>query len=65
MATSTFDKSFVIIKPEDQRRILDIIHSDEPAIPIDVPPYSQAERDRAAVLISNLFESEGVTKGNP
>ena len=31
MATSTFDKSFVVVKKEDQRRILDVIHSGAPA----------------------------------
>lgn len=65
MATSTFDKSFVVVKKEDQRRILDVIHSGAPAMSNNVPPYTQAERDKAAVLISRLFEQEGVAEDSP
>lgn len=64
MATSTFDKLFVVNEPEDRRRILDIIHSDEPAMSIDVPPYTQEERNKATELICRVFESNN-TKRNP
>ena len=44
MATSTFDKLFIVTDPKDQQRIWDVIYSDEPAAPINCPPYTEAVR---------------------
>ena len=45
MATSTFDKTFVV-KPEEMDRVLKVIRSNEPAKPIKTPPYTVKEKDR-------------------
>ena len=46
VATSTFDKVFIITDPEDQKRIIDVVSSDKPAQPIKAPLYTQKERER-------------------
>ena len=59
MATSTFDKSFVITNAADKERILKVVNSAEPVRPIKKPPYTQTERDRSVELLKQcLFRSE-------
>jgi len=59
MATSTFDKSFVIKKAADKERVLKVVNSEEPVRPIRKPPYTQKERDRSVELLKQcLFRSE-------
>lgn len=50
MATSSFDKTFVVDDPADQRRLLDIMEA--PVVEDKhVPVYTQADIDRGESLL--------------
>ena len=55
MATSTFDKFFIVTDPEDQKRIWDVIYSDEPAAPINRPLYTEFEREKSIAAMRECF----------
>ena len=55
MATSTFDKLFIVTDPKDQQRIWDVIYSDEPAAPINCPPYTDADRKETENFLRQHF----------
>lgn len=55
MATSTFDKVFIIDNPEDQKRVLEVVNSNEPVRPIKCSPYTQKERDRSVELLKQYL----------
>ena len=55
MATSTFDKLFIVTDPKDQQRIWDVIYSDEPAAPINCPPYTEAMREQSVAALRECF----------
>lgn len=50
MATSTFDKEFIVTNPESQKRLRAILESDEPGVPLTMPLYDEAERKRSEEL---------------
>ena len=55
MATSTFDKLFIVTDPEEQKRIWDVIYSDEPAAPINRPLYTEDEREKSIAAMRECF----------
>ncbi len=55
MATSTFDKLFIVTNPEDQKRIWNVIYSDEPAAPIRNVPYTEIEREKSIAAMRECF----------
>ena len=59
MATSTFDRTFIVSDKSDQERIYRVMNSDKPAAPIKNPPYTQEERDRSAELLRQCLSRSG------
>lgn len=49
MAAESFDRVFVVTEPEEQQRIYDVLNSNFE--PIDVRPYSEAERVKAGEFV--------------
>lgn len=51
MATSTFDRKIEITNPESLRKLLEIMESDAPEMPVSNHPYNDAERKRGEDLL--------------
>ena len=44
MATSTFDKNFVVTDPDAQKKVIDLLSSDKPVKKISKPSFEEMER---------------------
>ncbi len=55
MATSTFDKVFVIEKAKDKKALIKILASDEPAVPPKKPLYSIDEMKQSEDLLKKCL----------
>lgn len=55
MATSTFDKTFIVTDPAAKERVIKVVSSEEKAAPIKTPPYTQEERNRSEALLKQYL----------
>ena len=57
MATSTFDKVFVVDDPAARERLERILSSDKPGVPGKLPLYTHADADRSEAALLACFSS--------
>lgn len=55
MATATFDKTFIISNPSDQKKLMTILESDAHVISDILPPYSETERKRSDSILKQFL----------
>ena len=55
MATSTFDKVFIVTDPKERKKVIEIIDSTETAKPPKYPAYTEDDRDRSEELLKQFF----------
>lgn len=51
MATSSFDREFLITDPEAIKKLMVIMSDETPGIPLSEHPYPEEEREKARQLV--------------
>ncbi len=55
MATSTFERKIEINDSDSLRKLVDVMNSADPAKPLSLHPFSDAERDRSEKLLKQCL----------
>lgn len=55
MATSSFDREFILTDPESIKRLIEIMESDPPEEPFSLHPYTNTERERSEMLLKQCL----------
>ncbi|MCD8020965.1 MAG: hypothetical protein LUF92_15740 [Clostridiales bacterium] len=59
MATSSFDRPFVINDEESLKKLIEVMSADPPKDPLSEHPFSDTDRERGEALLNQFLSRSG------